>query len=231
MRLPLFLILFVISYGKLEARIDTLITIDFNRYFQTYMGGSAGIYFGNVDQYTKSGGSFDMGFSDGKDSRLWGINLNLMMSNKLKEFTIPEGYEHYRNPGLVTFGFYYGFITPEHFNSHFQILVGLGYSWLLHRKQGEEIGGYRGITPTLEFARVIRIGKVRYSEFQYAGKYSSPKYDPTFRTQYIDIFICYKGLILNNEEGRGGLITIGLRYKVNDYSVSQNLKHKPIGLI
>jgi hypothetical protein len=92
----------------------------------------------------------------------------------------------------------------------------------LHKKQDQDIGGYHGIVPQIEFSRSIRIGKTNYSDYQYTSQYTPMRYDPSLSNKFIDIFVGYKQFFLNNTEGKGGLLSIGIRYKLNKYSISKN---------
>ncbi len=209
--------------NSLIAQTDSIAIDSFSKYFQINFGLSYGNLIGDVSEFTNQGGSIDMHFANGKKNHVYGFNMNILLSNKVKEFSIPIGYEHYDNPATVFFGFFYGQTFGNVHKSHFQTSVGLNYSWLLHRKQDNDIGGYHGLAPQIELSRSIRIGKTIYSEYQYTSQYSPMKYDPSLSESFIDIFVGYKQLLLNNKEGKGGLITIGVRYKLNKYSLNKNM--------
>ena len=205
-----------------NAQMDSLNMESFSKYFQINMGLSYGNMKGKVSEFTKHGGSFDMSFADGRGKHIYGFNMNILLSNKLKEFSIPAGYEHYDNPATVLFGLFHGQTFGNQHKSHFQGVIGLNYGWLLHKKQDQDIGGYHGIVPQIEFSRSIRIGKTNYSDYQYTSQYTPMRYDPSLSNKFIDIFVGYKQLFLNNAEGKGGLLSIGIRYKLNKYSINKN---------
>ena len=208
---------------KVSSQNDSLSFESFQKYSQINMGLSYANFNGEVSNFTKQGGSLDMLFADGRNNNIYGFNMNVLLSNKVEEFTIPAGYEHYDNPATVFFGVFYGRTFGNVHKSHFQGTIGINYAWLLHRKQDDDIGGYHGFVPQIEFSRSIRIGKSKYSDYQFTSQYTPMKYDPSISDKFIDIFLGYKQLLLNNEEGKGGLFTLGVRYKLNKYSINKNL--------
>jgi hypothetical protein len=155
---------------KLSSQNDSLNFESFNKYYQINMGLSYANLNGKVSNFTKQGGSFDMLFADGRRNNIYGFNMNVLLSNKIEEFTIPAGYEHYDNPATVFFGVFYGRTFGNVHKSHFQGTFGINYGWLLHKKQNDDIGGYHGFVPQIEFSRSIRIGKSKYSDYQYTSE-------------------------------------------------------------
>lgn len=216
------LILISFFVFTINAQNDSLYFESFKKYFQIEMGFSYVNLNGKISEFTKQGGSLDISFADGKGKHLYGLNLNVMLTNKLKEFTIPTGYEHYDNPASALFGLFYGQIIGNQHKSHYQATIGLNYGWLYHKKLDDDIGGFHGLIPQLEISRSIRIGKSNFSTYQYTSQYTPMMYDPTISNNFLDIFVCYKQLLLNNAEGKGGLFSIGLRYKLNKYSIGEN---------
>lgn len=215
-------IILVIFMTQLNAQNDSLDINSFTNFNQITLGASYGNFIGNVSEFTKHGGSFDLYYMDGKGKHVYGFNMNILMSDKKKEFSIPPGFRHYDAPATVIFGLVYGQILGNQHKSHFQAVVGLNYAWLLHRKQDQDIGGYHGIVPQVEFSRSFQIKKAEYSDYQYTSQYTPMRYDPSVSNIFIDVFVGYKQLLLNSDEGKGGLITIGVRYKMNKYSISNN---------
>lgn len=205
------------------AQTDSLGFNSFDRYYQVNGGISYGNLIGNIAKYTNQGGSLDMTFADGIKNHIYGINMNILMANKLKEFSMQQGFEHYNNPATILLGLFYGRILGNLHKSHFQSTIGLNYGWLFYKKQNKSVSGYNGFVPQIEISRSIKIGKTKYSEYQYTSQYTPMQYDPSISQSFIDIFIDYKHLLLNNNEGRGGLITIGIRYKLNKYSINKNV--------
>lgn len=215
-------IVLISAFVELNAQTDSLIFVSFNKYEQISMGASYGNLSGNVSEFTKHGGSLDMIFAEGRKKHIYGLNLNILLSNKEKEFSIPPGYEHYDNPATLFFGLVYGQTLGNQHKSHFQGIIGLNYGWLIHKKLDQDIGGYHGIVPQIEFSRSIRIGKTGYSEYQFTSQFTPMRYDPSVSNKFIDIYIGYKQLLLNNSEGKGGLLVFGIRYKLNKYSIRKN---------
>ncbi len=213
----------ILHLSYLTAQNDSLNIKAFNNYFQINMGLSYGNLNGNVSNFTKEAGSFDMSFANGKGKHIYGYNMNIMMSNKINEFTIPEGYEHYDNPATIFFGLFYGQVLGNQQKSHFQATIGLDYGWLIHRKRDKDVRGHHGIVPKIEVSKSFRIGKTDYSVLQYTGQYTPMIVDPTLTNKFIDIFLGYKQLLLNNSQGKGGLFLVGLRYKLNQYSIRANV--------
>lgn len=216
------LLLVVVMSVYASAQLDTINMDLFTKYFQSNMGLSYGRFTPKVSEFTKHGVSLDMSLGQGSGKHLYGFNMNVLISNKVKEFTIPPGYEHYTYLATAFLGLFYGRIFGDQHSSHFQGIVGLNYGWLLHKKLDKEIGGYHGIVPQIEFSRSIKIGKPKYSEYQYTSQYTPMRYDPSISNSFIDLYIGYKQLLLNNREGRGGLFFLGLRYKLNKYSIRRN---------
>lgn len=208
--------------AQLNGQSDSLNLKALTKYFQTSMGLSYGHLIGNVSEFTQHGGSLDMNFADGRAENLYGFNMNVLLSNKRKEFSIPPGYEHYDSPATLFFGLFYGRIFGKQHKSHYQGVIGLNYGWLLHRKQDQDIGGYHGLAPQIEFSRSIRIGKTKFSAFQHTSQYTPMRFDPSLSEKFIDICIGYKQLLFNSLEGKGGLFTFGIRYKLNKYSIHRN---------
>lgn len=211
---------------NVTAQSDTFSFESFQKYSQLNMGLSYGNFSGEVSNFVKHGGSLDMCFADGRNGNVYGLNMNLLVSNKIQEFSIPSGHEHYKNPATVLIGLFYGRTFGDVHKSHFQGTIGVNYGWLLHKKQDDKIGGYHGVVPQVEFSRSIKIGKSKYSDYQFTSQYTPMKYDPSISDKFIDIFIGYKQLLLNNEEGKGALFTLGIRFKLNKFSISKNLNIK-----
>lgn len=195
----------------------------FSKYTMTGMGLSYINFTGTVSEFTKSGGSLDLSIGDGRGKHFYGLNINIAFSNKVREFSIPPDYEHYNTPATLIFGLYYGNTIGNPHESHFFVSTGINYGWLIHRKIDDDIGGYRGFIPQIEIGKSFRVGKNKFSDYQYTSQYTPMKYDPSVTNQFIDFYIGYKQLMLNNEEGKGGLIAIGVRYKLNTYSINRNL--------
>jgi|GEM_PF-5803863 hypothetical protein len=205
------------------AQVDSFNIDSFQRYTQINMGLSYGHFLGEVSNFTKAGGSFDMQFAEGWDNHIFGFNINALLSNKVKEFTIPAGYEHYDSPATFFLGVFYGSVLGNQHKSHFHWSVGFSYALLFHRKRDQKTGSHHGFVPRLEIGRSIKIGKSKLSYFQYTSQYTPMKYDPSISQRFIDIFVGYQHLLLNSAEAKGGLLVAGLRYKFNKYSTNKNL--------
>jgi len=210
-------------HQQLGVGTDTIELQSFHKYSRMDFGMSYINNNGNVSKYTKHGGSFDMYFAEGKRNHFYGFNMNVALSNKLREFSIPQGFEHYDSPATVLVGLFYGQTFGNPKESHFQASAGVNYGWLLHRKRDEDIGGYHGLVPQLELSHSFITRKQKFSEFQYTSQYTPMKYDPSLSDKFIDVFLGYRQLLLNNEEGQGGQFYVGIRYKVNKYSIDKNL--------
>jgi len=220
-----FLFIFCFNLSFSFAQTDTIKVEEFKRYTQTNMSLTYGNYIGEVSNFTKHTFSMDMQFAEAKDKHIYGFKMSLLTSNKVKEFTLPVGYIHYDNPAALFIGFFYSqaFSNP-HF-SHFNGTFGIDYAGLLHRKRGESIGGYHGVAPNISIARSIKVGKPKYTEIVPTGYYSS-KYEPSISNMFLDIYVQYNYLILNNLEGRGSLLKVGLGFKLNRYPLFKNIKTK-----
>ena len=221
MKLGIILTVIFLSFN-LTAQIDTIGANHLNKYYQINMGLSYGNLAGNVSEFIKHGGALNMGFADGRKNTIYGFNMDILLTGKRKEFTIPAGYEHYTTPATVLFGLFYGQILGDQHQSHFQATIGINYGWLLHRKLNQKIGGYHGFVPQIELTRSIRLGKTNYSDYQFTSQYTPRRYDPSLSNKFIDLFLRYQPLLFNNEEGKGSLISFGIRYKINKYSISKN---------
>ncbi len=221
-------IILIVTFQTLKAQKDTL---EFNSYKlknQVALGLSYNGFNGNVSNFTNQGVAFDMNITEGNKKSMYGFNLNIIVSNKLKEFTIPNDYEHYKNPATLIFGFLYAKTFGESRKSHFQMNVGLSYGWLFYRKKGKNgpIGGYDGFVPQCEISYSINIGEPKYVLYDYGDNYTPPKYNPHIRNPFIDFFLGYKQLLLNNIEGEGGILSIGVRYKVDNYYLDKKKNKK-----
>ncbi len=223
----LFLLIFAIISNPVIAQNNSINFESFDKYSTISMGLSYINFTGVVSEFTKSGGSLDMNFGDGRGKHFYGLNINIAFSNNVKEFSIPQGYEHYNTLPTLIFGLYYGNTIGNPQESHFFVSIGINYGWLIHRKIDDDIGGYRGLIPQIEFGRSIQVGKNKFSDYQYTSQYTPMKYDPSINNQFIDFYIGYKQLLLNNDEGKGGLVAFGIRYKINTYSISKNLNYYP----
>lgn len=218
------IIIFAITPVLLAAQNASIDFKTFSVFNQSKIGLSYANFMGEVSNFTKHGGAIDLDYAIGRGKNLYGFNMNLLMSDNKQDFTIPQGFEHYKNPGTLMVGLFYGQQIGESHKSHFQAAAGLNYAWLLHRKDGDDIGGYRGFVPRVEFSRSFRVGKPSFSEMRYTSQFTPMKYDPSISIRFIDVFVGYQHLLLNNDEGRGGLISIGIRYKTNRYSIKVNLE-------
>ncbi len=219
------LLIFVLLFSPLilNAQFENIAVDSLNRYQQIQIGLSYNNFNGEVSNFTKHGGALDMYFAYGRNQHLFGFNMNVIMSNKVMEFSIPPDFEHYSSPATLFFGSYYGQLIGDQHQSHFTATIGLNYGWLLHRKDGDRIGGYHGFIPQIEFSRSIRIGEPRFSTYQFTSQFTPPRYDPSITNNFIDVFVGYRKLFLNNEEGRGSLFSFGVRFKINKYSIERNL--------
>ncbi len=194
----------------------------FNTYNQMNMGAMFNSFGGTISEFISRGGGGNIDFNAGKDKLFYGFTMQFLATNKKKDFTTPPGYVHYEQPSIMTFGVHWGFVSGQHQKSHFRTSIGLAYSWIYHKKIGTTITTYNGISPSIEFSRSFKFGNVSYSAYQYTSNFSPPVFNPTFRNKYIDVFIGYKRLIMNNKEGNGNLFSMGVKYLINDYSIAQN---------
>lgn len=225
----LLLIFSLIKISLLSAQAVGTVEINpteltFTKYQQISFGAVFNGLNGNITDYVagRGGGNMDISFTKGK--YLYGINMDFVVLKKNKDFTTPAGYEHYKQPSILTMGLHFGIIQGKHQNSHNRILIGAAYTSIYHKKKDKCIETYDGVSPYIEFSRMFRISGSHYSEMQYTGTYSEPRYDPTISYHYLGLFIGYRRLIMNNKEGNGNMLCVGLRFTMNRYSIGDNAK-------
>lgn len=204
--------------------------VDFDKYFHTSLGGGYGFMAGEIGEHLNSTLGFGTGFGAGiskNGSVLLEAYYHLADSNE--SFSLEQGATHKSRPDILNVSLGYDRVFGNASNSHFHALAGLGYSWFNYQDSGS---GMKGLIPKLEIAWALRFrskvgsitdNTVRYGRrnvrvFDVKTQSGLSHYRPVMSANFVDFFLRYSYMNLNNPQGKGHLILVGARYKKMVYS-------------